>query len=342
VPDSEEHKVYYSLRPENLKPDEKLRSLPGLLAADAQKADPLVFPTAEASFDLTEALRDRVDGIVAEEQVRISPEVITPYLKGLIRHLGADQVGITALHPTHVYSHVGRGTGIYGEPITLTHSYAIAFTVEMDYALMGTAPDAPVVLESARKYVDGAVIAVHIANLCRRLGYPARAHIDGNYQVIAPLVARSAGLGEIGRMGILMTPKLGPRVRLSVVTTDLPLVPDLRRNGQSMIDFCSICMKCVENCPSKAIPSGAREEIDGAYRWKLNEDRCFHYWNVIGSDCGICMAVCPYSHPDNWAHNLIRAVIDRSGFARRVMLRLDDLFYGRKPPHRIAPSWFPH
>ena len=47
----------------------------------------------------------------------------------------------------------------------------------------------------------------------------ARAHIDGNYQVIAPLVARDAGLGTIGRMGLLMTPELGPRVRLAVVTT---------------------------------------------------------------------------------------------------------------------------
>ena len=46
---------------------------------------------------------------------------------------------------------------------------------------------------------------VQLGYLIRSLAYPARTHIDGNYRVIAPLVARDAGLGEIGRMGLLMT-----------------------------------------------------------------------------------------------------------------------------------------
>lgn len=67
---------------------------------------------------------------------------------------------------------------------------------------------------------------MQLAEFMRSIGYPARAHIDGSYRVVCPLVARDAGLGEIGRMGLLMTPELGPRVRIAVVTTDLPLVPD--------------------------------------------------------------------------------------------------------------------
>ena len=43
------------------------------------------------------------------------------------------------------------------------------------------------------------------------------------------------------------------------------------------------------------------------------------------------MTVCPYSHPDNPAHNLVRWAIRRSAVARRVLLRMDDLFYGRRP-----------
>ena len=39
------------------------------------------------------------------------------------------------------------------------------------------------------------MIAVDVAKYLRELGYSARAHIDGNYRVIAPLVARAAGLG---------------------------------------------------------------------------------------------------------------------------------------------------
>jgi reductive dehalogenase len=208
----------------------------------------------------------------------------------------------------------------------------------MDHSTMQSAPEAPVVMESARQYVEAAKIAIILGYFIRSQGYPARAHIDGNYRVIAPLVARDAGLGEIGRIGILMTPELGPRVRLGVVTTNLPLIPDSRHDGTSMLDFCTFCKKCAENCPSQSIPLGDRSEIDGAFRWRINADTCFRYWNAIGTDCGVCMAVCPYSHPDNWAHHAIRGAAHRSGVVRRLALKMDDLFYGRRHVPRKAGS----
>jgi len=92
--------------------------------------------------------------------------------------------------------------------------------------MVNSGPLAPIIMESSQKYLDSGSIAVQLAAFIRNLGYPALAHIDGNYQVVCPLVARDAGLGDIGRMGLLMTPKLGPRVRIGVVTTDLPLLVD--------------------------------------------------------------------------------------------------------------------
>ena len=142
-------------------------------------------------------------------------------------------------------------------------------------------------------------------------------------------------------MGLLMTPELGPRVRLGVVTTDLPLIPDQRADDTSVIDFCRICKKCAENCPSRSIPFDDRQEIDGGLRWRIHPDSCFRYWNLMGTDCGVCMAVCPYSHPNNLPHNLVRWSLRQSGLARRAMLRMDDLFYGRKPPPRRLPAWVP-
>jgi len=339
VPGSPEHEAYYAMRPENRAVDDEIRALPGLLSLTASKADPLAFASARASFSLTSALREEVDGLVAPTRLELTAAQMTSYIKGLACYYGAYRVGITELQPYHIYSHIGRGSGGYGAPITLDHRYAIAFTVEMDHAIMGTAPNAPTVMESARQYVEAARVALQLGYLIRLLGYPARAHIDGNYRVIAPLVARDAGLGEIGRMGLLMTPELGPRVRLGVVTTDLPLIPDQRGDDTSVIDFCRFCQKCVETCPSRSIPAGDREEIDGVLRWRIDADSCFHYWNRAGTDCGRCMAVCPYSHPNNPAHNLVRWAVRRSGAARRVVLWMDDVFYGRKPIPRPTPDW---
>jgi len=341
IPGSPEYVAYYAMRPENQASDDRTRALPGLLSPKASKAHPLAFASAQASFSLTEALREEVDGPVSPPRSTLTAAQMTPYIKGLAHYYGAYTVGITELRPYHVYSHIGRGSGIYGAPITLDHRYAIAFTVEMDHAMLGAAPNAPVVMESARQYVEAARVALQLGYLIRSLGYPARAHIDGNYRVIAPLVARDAGLGEIGRIGLLMTPELGPRVRLGVVTTDLPLIPDQRRNDMSVIDFCRICKKCAENCPSRAIPFGDREEIDGALRWRINPDRCFRYWNLVGTDCGRCVAVCPYSHPNNLAHNLVRWAVRHSGLARRAALWMDKVFYPQSAA-RPSPDWIPH
>ena len=331
VPGSPRYEAYYAAHPEHRAGDDATRRLPGLLSPDAKKAHPLHFASAEACFAVPAALREWVDGPVAPAPRTFAPDAITAYLKGLTRYYGARSVGVTELRPYHIYTHIGRGSGEWGAAVTLDHRYAIVFTVEMDCGMVGAAPAAPEVLETAKQYSEAAQIAVQLAALIRSLGYPARADIDGNYRVVAPLVARDAGLGEIGRMGLVMTPDLGPRVRLGVVTTDLPLAQDARGDDTSVLDFCRICRKCAENCPSRSIPFDDRQEIDGALRWQVDGATCFRYWNVIGTDCGRCMAVCPYSHPDNAAHNAVRWAIRRSGFAWRAALRLDDAFYGRRP-----------
>jgi len=338
-PGTPEYESYYKLHPEHQQIDDRTRTIPGLFSPLSKFADPILFTAPHASFSLTTALHDAVDGASASEKITLSPLEMTAYLKELTHYYGALDVGITRLEPYHIYSHTGRGAGVYGAPIELDHEYAIALTVEMDYEMMGAAPLAPVVLESAKQYVESARVALQVAEVIRALGYSARAHIDGNYQVIAPLVARDAGLGEFGRMSLLMTPHEGPRVRVGVVPTDLPLIADTRPSASATIDFCNICKKCADNCPSKSISFDKREEVDGALRWRIEPETCFAYWNVIGTDCGRCMTVCPYAHPNNFAHNLVRWGIARSGFFRRFALWMDDLFYGRKPNPRPAPKW---
>jgi len=338
-PGTLEYESYYAQHPEHKKSDERTREMPGLLSLDAKFANRYQFASMDGSFFLTHALREAVDGSVALERTKKTPEELTAFLKGLARYYGALDVGVTALQPYHLYSHIGRGTGEYGATIPVEHRYAVAFTVEMDFDMVGTAPKASISMETGKQYVEAARVAVQLAEVIRLLGFEARAHIDGNYRLIAPLVARDAGLGEIGRMSILMTPKQGPRVRLGVVTTTLELIPDHREPNAALIDFCNICKKCAVNCPSRSIPVDERQEYDGAMRWKIDPDTCFRYWNAVGTDCGRCMAVCPYSHPDNWAHNFIRWGIQRSGAFRRAALWLDDLFYGREPAEKAAPEW---
>ena len=339
-PGTDDYEDYYRAHPEHKEPDDAFRKNPGLLAPGASFYNQKLAASPEGDFFLTESLRNAVDGPDAEVRPKATPDEMTRYIKNLGRYHGARDVGICRLQPYHVYSHIGRGTGVYGASVRLDHQFAVAFTVEMAHEMINAGPRMPAVMESARQYAEAAKIAVSLAASIRAMGYPARAHIDGNYRVFAPLVAKDAGLGEIGRMGLLMTPHLGPRVRLAVVTTDLPLIPDEPIFEPSVIDFCNICKKCAEACPSQAIPFGDRQEYeDGTLRWKIDPERCYTYWTKIGTDCGRCMAVCPYSHRDNFMHNLIRFGVNHSHNFRRAAHWMDNLFYGSKPIPHSPPGW---
>ncbi|MBN2601900.1 MAG: 4Fe-4S dicluster domain-containing protein [Candidatus Marinimicrobia bacterium] len=334
-PGSAEYDHYYRNHPGQKAPDDRFRQKPGLLSPDTQFFYPEYFSEARRLFDQIAARRDEVDGPVQLQKKSLSPAEATRTLKKKILEAGAHSVGITQLKPYHLYAVSGRGDR-YGQPVDLSRRWAIVFTVEMDFNAVAYAPKAPTVAESARQYLNSGQIALEIAREIRSWGYASRAHIDGNYLLICPLVARDAGLGEIGRMGLLMTPKLGPRVRIAVVTTELPLTLDKQKPNFSVEQFCERCKKCADNCPANAIPKGKREILQGLPRWKINDVRCFTYWCAVGTDCAQCMRVCPYSHPNAFFHNVIRFGIRHFPVFRRFALQMDNVLYGKYPQPRSA------
>ncbi len=329
---------YYKRNPDKKEIDDAWRKEAGLLKEGSSHYHPVYFASADASFETIKALSNKVDGEVNSLKTKTEINSISSYVKNWSVKLGAIDAGITELQEYHYYSHGGRAER-YNLDYHKKHQYAVAFTVEMDKAMVDAAPRETIVMESAQQYLESGRIALQLASFIRNLGYEARAHIDGNYEVVCPLVARDAGLGEIGRMGLLMTPKLGPRVRIGVVTTNLPLKADKPLNDYSMIDFCTLCKKCADACPGKAISFDEREEVEGTLRWKINQEACFTVWCKLGTDCGRCVSVCPYSHPDNLMHNVIRAGIKNSSIFRVSALKLDDFIYGKKPAVAESPCW---
>ena len=337
-PGTKAFEEYYRNNPDKKKHDDIFRSKPGLLKPGSSQYNPFQFASADASFETIEALRDKVDGPVNASQSKVVPEEITNYIKQWSKKLGALECGITELKAYHLYSIGGRAER-RDKPVVNNHKFALAFTVEMDKTMIDSAPAGSIVMESGQQYLESGKIALQIAAFIRNLGYEARAHIDGNYEVVCPLVARDAGFGEIGRMGLLMTPKLGPRVRISVVTTNLPLFVDQPLHEYPMTDFCEKCKKCADACPSHAISFNEREDINGVRRWQINQEACFTLWCQLGTDCGRCISVCPFSHPDNLLHNLVRMGLKNSGIFRSAALKMDDYFYGRKPVPSPLPAW---
>lgn len=338
---------YYAMRPENMDPDNKFRSRPGLLSQGTSYNNKMAFAAAHASFDALEAFFDLRSKKASNASTGSgqagtgtdwNKEGLTDFIKEWAVKMGAHSAGIAEMKDYHFYTTGGRKER-YGRPVENNHRYGIALTVEMDYELTMTGPQSPIVMESAHQYLNSGMIATQLALTLRNLGYEATTHIDANYDVICPLVAKDAGLGEIGRMGLLMTPGLGPRARIAVVTTDAPLLADTPTHSDSVIDFCTVCKKCAAVCPSAAIPVDERKEHIGGLHWQIDQEACFTYWCQAGTDCGRCMAVCPYSHKSNWLHVFARWGINNNFFFRRIAVRLDDVFYGKKPKPVNIQEW---
>ncbi len=337
VPGSESFEAYYRDHPENMKFDETVRKLPKLGHQGSRSHDPVTSLYQMSIFDVIKKINtdlksspEPVDGRV----VHLSPEEFTSRIKGFARYLGADLVGVTRLNRAYVYSHIARLPGRWGEAVELNHSNAIVIAVEMRYEMVQHAPDVPAITETADRYFDAGKVASILARFIQLLGYEALAHIDGNYRVMCIPIAVDAGLGELGRLGLLVTPQFGPRVRLSVVTTNLPLIYD-KPIKFGVQDFCEICKKCAENCPSGSVDSGEKKIYRGVEKWKSEQNSCYKFWRIQGTDCSICIRVCPFSHPGTIIHNGIRWIISRNKFARRIALIGDNLFYGRNPSSKF-------
>jgi len=330
LPGSARFEEYYAKNPDKKPLDDKFRAKAGLLSPKASQYNPLSFTAADANFEVVENLVPFLPNNKHSQKPLFSDaNDLSQFVKKWMRQIGAISVGITPLKPYHLYSVKGRREE-YGNSVEQNHPYAVAFTVEMDREMIDRAPKGETIMESSQQYLRSGTMTAQLATFFRHLGYSARPHFDGNYQLIAGVVARDAGLGDYGRMGLLMTPELGPRVRIGVVTTNAPLVADDYQAMPSMIDFCVSCKKCADNCPSQAISFDFPKRESNFERWTINHEACFTYWNITGTDCGKCIQVCPYSHPDNLMHNVVRAGIQNSKLFSRVALKMDDLFYGRK------------
>ncbi|MGO8685190.1 MAG: hypothetical protein ACLQUT_11515 [Thermoleophilia bacterium] len=115
------------------------------------------------------------------------------------------------------------------------------------------------------------------------------------------IVATLAGLGWIGKTGLFVSPDLGPAVRLATVFTDLLLTP----GTPVTTGYCGNCRLCVDHCPAGSgrnitwQAGMTRDDVfDAAACQRFRRDL-----SEFGELCGICVAVCPYSHQSSSPHS---------------------------------------
>lgn len=326
---------YYNRNKDKKEIDDKIRRKPHICGEGTAMYHPVNAPIADANFKFLSDIKHLSEGPINPNKVEVNDEEMTNRIKGLTAHYGAKLVGIAKMKEYYFYSHRGRHDEVYGQEVKINHPYGIVFAVEMDKQMINRAPQISEVIETSKAYVDAAIIGMQIAYFIRELGYSARNHMDANYLVVAPLVARDAGIGDIGRNGILITKEYGSRLRLGVVTTDINLTPD-KRVDFGLQEFCRSCSRCVRTCPGKAIPSGDPFEINGIKRWQIKQENCYNMWRSIGTDCGICISSCPFSQGID--KDKIDKIKDSQNEIDKILEEYDKK-YGIRPYIKEPPKW---
>lgn len=224
-------------------------------------------------------LRGKRDGKVSPYRVKVRDSVSnTEEIKEYARNLNADLVGISKLHEDYVF-----------EGYCLDHKYTISLAMRMSYRVMMSVPSRDFWNEVHRVYYEVSHTAVGLATHIRALGYSARAHFLHSEDLLHIPFAWLGGLGELGRHGMLITKEFGSCIRLSSVTTDIPLVLD-RPINIGINSFCKECSLCSSFCTTGAIPREG-QDISGVTKWAINPEKCTEaICKMYG--CGICLKVC--------------------------------------------------
>jgi len=275
-------------------------------------------------------------------------KAMTRHIKRVAKFLGADAVGIAPTLPEYVYSRGSRtedehqvnaaSGGDTPADIARKYPYAVCFISAWDYDMV----------QAHRHHIGDAtyhftgqrasVLGNNIAGYIRELGYQVR---QGGAATIPMCVA--AGLGELGRNGILISEKFGSRVHPHVILTDLPLVLD-KPIDIGVADFCKVCRKCAIACPTNSISHDPqRKIINGVEKYAINWKTCYavrpHTLN-LWHNCLTCVAACPYTKPNVWWRTATLQTLRSTPVALRPLLVralvwLDDTIWGKLPRKRV-------
>lgn len=206
------------------------------------------------------------------------PAATTREIKQLAEDMGADVVGVAEYDPRFTFTQV--------EPPA--HKFVIVFGISMAYDCMADiGPRSQDEVHLVYYRLDD--LGVRLAHQIGAYGYSARMQPNGG-DIPMPAYGWLAGLGELGKHGSLISPRLGSSFRLGAVTTDLPLVADGPRD-HGIDEICTACRMCERFCPGAAIRP-EKQSVYGIERWHVDTPACEPYFHKLFG-CKICLMVCP-------------------------------------------------
>jgi ferredoxin len=201
-----------------------------------------------------------------------------------MRQLGVDSYGWLRLDEEDVY----QGKGI-------PYTHALIITINMDAKIFKTVPSMDGQLEVMRVYGETGEAVNQISRLLRKLHYNAVPNHSMGGAIDYAKAGVKAGIGAMGRHGMLITPEAGACHRSAIVYTDIKNLGDYippQEDHSWVSEFCAHCGKCIRSCPTGAIYENPEEDEYGNVS-AVEYEKCSAGFAEYG--CGICIRACPFT-----------------------------------------------
>ena len=220
------------------------------------------------------------------EEKKVAPQEFWDEIIEKANTLGIDLIGFAPVDENLIFEK-DQSTKIKS-----LYNNAIVLGMEMNYDAIETAPEAPAGLEALRIYAELGIATNNLADYLRSRGYGAIACHPLGGPILYPAMAVKANMGEIGKQGLLITKKFGPRQRLSLIATNASPLPEITHDEYKISEYCDKCGTCIKMCPANAILEEPITHKNGTIS-RIDSNKCFEYfYEHVG--CSICIKVCPF------------------------------------------------
>lgn len=213
-----------------------------------------------------------------DSNIRVEDQVDNEFFKAFenkAKDLGIFKVGYTKIEIKNINQEI-----IYENVIILA--------IEMDEKIIKTSPGEVAknlnkkFYDKFRKITEGLSEYLKAEGFKTQIAYPNEKFLD------LPFLGQKAGLGYVGKSGLLITPEFGSKIKLSGILTSInsPIFTKIINDHKWIEEQCKDCDECIESCESEALT--IKEED---YIAELLGSKC------IGSEegCTFCIEKCPFN-----------------------------------------------
>lgn len=133
-------------------------------------------------------------------------------------------------------------------------------------------------------YENFGKISYSISDYLRKNGYETYVAHPREEKINFSKLAERANMGNIGKRGLFISPKFGPKQKIAAILVRIKNLPVTKVNEHSWIrEYCETCNSCIRKCPEKAL-SFLGDEV------QFNQNVCIG----CSQGCTECIKACPF------------------------------------------------